>query len=159
LDIPFALETAKCSTTFYNKTKTLLVHLAIATDAPASSNTDTITLPSKFEDSANVSDVFEFDEDNAMEIEATLDVDVQKPSTEREQKFVEGITKIENINVETNTYDQLYQDIQKLRAEQERAALAASAEKPILSKVQIKKSDERVGRNDDCPCGRYAVLL
>lgn len=87
---------------------------------------------------------FQFDMEQKLDLEAKLDDEAHRLKTTEDEKFVEGMAKIESINQETNSYGQLYRDIE--------AFYATVQKRPATSTASAPPAKEKVRPNDPCPC-------
>jgi len=94
------------------------------------------------------------DDESTMDLEAVLDKEHEEKVTLHDQRFKEGLKKVENINLETNTYGALHRDIEDLQKQKKAAEVKKQTGPPQAS---AKKTSAKLGPNAQCPCGRYAM--
>lgn len=88
---------------------------------------------------------YTFDLEQKLDLDAKLDDEAHRLKSTEDEKFIAGMQKIESINMETNSYGQLWKDIEAFyqTAQKRPAAFAAVTATPKMDKVKP---------NDPCPC-------
>jgi hypothetical protein len=149
LDIPFSVNLSKSRSIIYQAHRTIVVEFPVLSADSEASQAEQAATKIPFE-ACSPSDKspnhdFTFDAEQKLDLEAKLDDEAHRLKSKDDEKFVEGLQKIESINQETSSYGQLYKDIEAFYATvQKRPASFASSTAP--------PTKDKVKPNDPCPC-------